>query len=457
MARAVGSESERDGSSAADRDSSRESCSEGVVCDLLTVADLVCKPQSSTVQKKQALWYLTVHLQPNKLHHEDRRKFVECARAKGIIKATVELIEVGTSALACAAANFLGDFIFNSDAGAREVLELFDQIAGRFVHIFTGLAQEHLALLEAAVKLCVNIAAVCTSGHPRLIPLVQPVCLQIISNPKISDNLRSITILLLANLSLTSASPLRALGVGEALLDLVSAERQSECGKSVAESVIIFLHGDHKCREVDELMARDVIVRYCIPLLERTLLGEEFRGMYPHLLYTARLFQVLAQSEEYAKALAANPDVIPLLLRVNNCTPKMNPRVETDLEGRRLALEALRSLVRFRLWPRRLASASTSDCSPTEESITGTSGSNGQADDDTQTKRFLERTLPLLLDDGSAGLRASAAELWACVNISHLSLLLLVGSRLESRGSLPYSVWKARVLSCLVPSCARGL
>lgn len=112
--------------------------------------------------------------------------------------------------------------------------------------------------------------------------------------------------------------------------------------------------------------------------------------MFPHLLYSAKLFQVLsrparlrgrtplspaARCRIYAEKLLFEPqraqtshasqgstEVIPLLLRaVNPNGPPPRARipalrsarreVETDYEGRRLVLEALWSLARFRLWP----------------------------------------------------------------------------------------------------------
>lgn len=441
---------------------------------LLAVVSEVCDLKTGNTHKKHALRHLSVHLRPKVLQQEERQVFVQRAMARGVVGAAVQLIELGSADLACAASNFLGDFAFNSDAGARAVLDVFDRIAACFKHIFEGLLGQDLPLLEAAVLLCVNIAASCPSGHCRLIPLVRPVCLQIIRNPSVSDNLRGRTIVLLANLSTTCGSELRLLGVGDALLTLIQANRISEAGRSVAESVVIFLYGSQACREIDVLVkSMDVIRDYCVPLLERTLLGQQFRGMYPHLLYSARLFQVLAQSREYAQALVANPRVVPLLLRVNCVQKRENLRVESDLDGRRLALEALWSLARFRLWPRSVGGPGTlssysrggvrarGGVLPTAARQEGRLCEEKKEIEDEgeeeHTAAFLEQSLPLLLRNEHCGIRCSAVGLWATLNSHVVTLHLLVGALLAKRGCLPYEIWKMRVLACLYPFLCEGL
>merc|ERR1719464_301666 len=118
---------------------------------------------------------------------------------------------------------------------------------------------------------------------------------------------------------MTVAAELRALRVADVLLSLVLDEGAGEWGRSVAESVIIYLHGESKCEEVDRLMSAGVISKYCVPLMECTLRGGEFHGMHPYLVYSARVFQVLAQSREYAKALVADGRVFPLLQEAAHC------------------------------------------------------------------------------------------------------------------------------------------
>lgn len=428
---------------------------QGAVNHLLAVVDDICGSQTRNAHKRYALEHLSSALRPQQLHEEARRVFVRRAMARGVVAAAVQLIELGVPDLACAASNFLGDFAFNSDAGARAVLEVFDRIAACFKHIFEDLTWQHLQLLDAAILLCVNVAAICPSGHPRLVPLVRPVCLQIISNPSVSDKLRGNTILLLANLSMTVGPELRSLHVADVLLDLVVENRRSGPGKSVAESVIIFLHGSETCREIDTLMSLSVVADYCVPLLQQTLVGGEFRGMYPHLLYSARLFQVLAQSKVYAETLVANPDVISLLLRVNHSQERAL-RVESDQEGRRLALEAMWSFARFRLWPRRIGNGSggRSGGGAEDESCVATMA---QRVVDDHTAEFLDRDLPLLLRDEHPGIRASAAGLWASLNAPFMRLQLLIGQRLAAQGLLPCVIWRTRILAFLFPFLEQNL
>lgn len=414
------------------------------VVKLLMLVDRVCSPEMSFGRKRHILEALSHALRPEILHEDARRMFVKEAMERGVVDSVVCLVEVGGEELRCAATNFLGDFAFNSGLGARAVLRVFDRVVACFQHLFAELMLLHLPLLESAVLLCVNIAATCPSGHPRLIPLVRPVCLQIISNPAVSDSLRGSTILLLANLSMTSRPELRALRVADALLDLLLAGQTSEPGKSVAESVIIFLHGsESSCSEIDQLMSLDVISKYCVPLLERTLVGGVFRGMYPHLLYSARLFQVLAQSRVYARALVAEPLVVPLLLQVNQAEVRQHLRVESDLEGRRLALDALRSLTRFGLWPpgaggcNRETSPDVSNAPLLDE---------GTAVAAMATEAFLRDDLPELLKDEDLGIRSSAACLWATLHSQEALTYLMVGQRLEFEGKLPSLLWRSRIV-----------
>lgn len=369
-------------------------------------------------RQREALESLSQLLQPSHIKALDRRIFVQEALTTGVVDKAAELVEFGSVPLATAACNFLGDFAFDSDAGARAALNVFDRMFNRFVSVLSPLNWEHMSLLEAAILLCVNIAATCPSGHPRLIPLVRPVCLQIIQNARASQILRGNTILLLANLSMTVSQELRSLGVAEVLLDLVLGVKDAT-QNSVAESVIIFLHGDHKCEVMDKLMDLHIVSEYCVKIMQVTMMGEEFRGMYPHLMYSARLFQVMAQCREYAEALVSNTDVVPLLLEANRSRGEP-VRVESDLEGRRLALEALGSLVAHGLlWPL----------------------------EDEQSREFILKDLPLLLNDEHAGIRAASANLWGRLHSEEVWAFFLVGNRLQ----FPRRLWTFKVLTFLLP------
>uniref|UniRef100_A0A7S1EX95 Uncharacterized protein n=1 Tax=Noctiluca scintillans TaxID=2966 RepID=A0A7S1EX95_NOCSC len=389
------------------------------------------------VRLGRALEQLCIELQPEKLKADARRVFVERALETGLVKTAVRVVEVASSDVARAAIAFLADFTFFSDVGAQAVLQVFDRVIARFNHIFNVLAREHLPLLESAILLCVNVSASCPSSHMRLIPLVQPVCLQIVKNAEVSDRLRGNTILLLANLSMTVSAELRVLDVAAALLELINENRVSEEGKSVAESVIIFLHGQRKCKEIDCLMEQRVVSRYCVPIMEHALRGTQFRNVYPYLLYSAKLFQVLAKSPEYAALLGAEDQVVTLLLSANHCSDGPR-RLSSDLEGRCLALEALSSLAHFRLWP--------PQPQPTQSDASATVA---------LSSAFVARDLPLLLMDEHIGIRAAAVALWARLNPSEVQFTLLVGRHLEVEGKLPPTVWRTKVLVFLFPFLTR--
>lgn len=397
--------------------------SEDEVNKLLAVVDQFCCTGNNTVLRRLALEQLSIALRPQQLRAEARRAFAVHAVERGVVAAAVRWIELGSADLVVAASNFLSDFAFGSDIAAQAVLQAFGRIANCFRRIFDTVAWEYLPLLEAAVLLCVNIAAMCPAGHATLIPLVRPVCVRIIRNPKAPDKLRGNTITLLANLSMTVGPELRSLCVVQDLLDLILENKVSGRGRSVAESVIIFLHGDTKSDEVDKLMSLNVVGEYCVPLMELTLRGDEFRGMYPYLMYSARVFYMLAQSREYAEALVSDERVVPLLLQANR--HRVGPmQVESDLEGRRLALEAICSLTRLRLWPR---------------------------ESDVASLAILKADLPELLCDEHSGIRASAVALWARLNVRYVIERLLVGHRLETAGIFPATFWSSKVLSFLFP------
>merc|ERR550532_2493612 len=86
--------------------------------------------------------------------------------------------------------------------------------------------------------------------------------------------------------------------------------------------------------------------------MEHALAGLKFRGMYPELLYSAGLLRVLARSRQYVEALVSDGRVVPLLLRASHPSDRVALQA-SYAEGRRLALEALQSLVGFKLWPSR--------------------------------------------------------------------------------------------------------
>lgn len=224
---------------------------------------------------------------------------------------------------------------------------------------------------------------------------------------------------------------LREMGVAEALMWVLKNEG-SDHGISVAESVIIYLCGHCKCEEVDRLIELDVVDRYCVPLMEITLKRGKFRGMFPYLVYSARVFRVLAQSREYAEQLVAHERVVPLLQQASANLTTGPVQVESNAEGRAFALEALWSFARFRLWP----------CTPADS---GHCGSD---------RAFLRDTLPPLLMDAHAGVRSAAAGLWAALNTDAVSSLLLVGQRIERHRRLPPTFWRSKVLVFLFPFLA---
>merc|ERR1712136_584361 len=157
---------------------------------------------------------------------------------------------------------------------------------------------------------------------------------------------------------------------------------------------------------------------------EHALRGTQFRNVYPYLLYSAKLFQVLAKSPEYAALLGAEDQVVTLLLSANHCSDGPR-RLSSDLEGRCLALEALSSLAHFRLWP--------PQPQPTQSDVSATVA---------LSSAFVARDLPLLLMDEHIGIRAAAVALWARLNPSEVQFTLLVGRHLEVEGKLPSTVWR---------------
>lgn len=388
--------------------------------------------RTSAEEKRQTLD--AVHDALWSLRREERNYLLHKVEQSGIIASAICLVEERTDAEAAAdALFFLADFfdfacdcpasrVPEHEANLKMVLGIIPRLVQRLQALCGDLAHE-TSLLSGALRLCVNIAASYPLSHPDLVPLVDVVCLQILGNPRASNRLHRHVITLLANLAKTVQKELRCLNLFHRMLALVVDSSIPEMRKSVAESVIIYLYGCQKCNEIDELMSMNVVDRYCVPLLEVTLGRGKFRGMLPHLEYSVRVFQILAQSREYAETLRAHEKVIPLLLQ--SITHGVKAWRDTDLEGCRLALETLRSFCHFRLWP--------------------------NDDQCKEAAMFVQHELQPLLSHCHTGIRRSAAGLWACLNTDYIPALLLVGRRLEMDGRLPSPLWDANIITCLFP------
>jgi len=394
------------------------------VAQLLALVDQASQPQIGESAAGSILRRLSHGLRPDQLLLKARHVFVELALEKGIVETAMRLMGSKVINLAGAAITFLADFTFLSDHSTSAVLAVFDRIAHRFQHVFTVESQEQSVLLESAMVLCVNVAAGCRCSHARLVPLMQPVCQWIIRHPRVSGTLRANTILLLANLSMTASHEVRKLRVADDVLDLLDNNDIPREQLSVAESVVIFLHGESKCAEVDKLMDHDVVGSYCVPILQHALSRTQFRGMYPYLSYSARLFEMLSRSRTYAEAMVKNENVVPLLIQTTRVL--RNEGLESDDEGRAVSLQALSTLARFRLWP-------------------PPSGLDSDSQD------FKCVVLPPLLDDDNKRIRESAANLFARLNIRQIINQLLVGKCLESSGKWKSCIWRREVLSFLYP------
>merc|ERR1712014_378434 len=109
--------------------------------------------------------------------------------------------------------------------------------------------------------------------------------------------------------------------------------------------------------------------------------------------------------------------VIPLLLRASMAREGL-VGLESDNEGRCLILDALSSLAHFELWPRGNAkNQNPSDALRTNDDVSGV---------------WIMNDLPMILADDHAGVRATAARLWAYLNPQYVDFLFLVGRRLEA-------------------------
>merc|ERR1712222_172946 len=93
------------------------------------------------------------------------------------------------------------------------------------------------------------------------------------------------------------------------------------------------------------------------------------------------------------------------------------------------ALETLRSLARFRLWP----------------------GNDENSNLDKVTHAFLSCDLPLLREEGNPGIRASAANLWGRLHPPYIMMLLLIGLRIQRKVRLPTAIWRDKILSFVFP------
>jgi len=396
---------------------------------LLRMVDIICNPDVQVHLKREALPRLSMAIQPQQLRMELKHVFVIQAISKGVVDAAVCLVSQDRSAagLVC---DFLGDFAFYSDTASRAVVKTFSQIVYHFV-------PQHLMQIRPFISLCANIVATCPAEHQHVVALVGPVFLPIINDPHTTDSLMSSTILLLANLSLTVSHELRDLGVVDALLSLATDPLVPDARKSVAESVIILVRGHERGYEVDQLIERNVVEDYCLPILESALTGGSFRGMYPHLVYSIQLFDVLLQSRRYAETIAKRGEAVPLLLRASQHRDNL-AWLQSDNEGRRIALRCLRRLVSFGLWTGDAESASSSATTPAHAAAGHT---------------FINKGLPPLLSDDDVRVRSAAASLWAVLHPEWLLLMRLVGRRLEAEGRLPWQLWQHFIVA-LVPELA---
>eukprot|EP00928_Gymnodinium_smaydae_P073160 TRINITY_DN56404_c0_g1_i1.p1 TRINITY_DN56404_c0_g1~~TRINITY_DN56404_c0_g1_i1.p1 ORF type:complete len:433 (-),score=28.33 TRINITY_DN56404_c0_g1_i1:48-1286(-) len=395
---------------------------------LLAVAKMVCSTELSWVQKSHVLRQLTVAVRPHNLQPASvRERVLRQVIDLGVVDSAIHLVEIGDEMIATAACDFLVDISFGSDIAAQAVLNDFTRIAARFERLFEPQMWEQSDLLHSAVTLCMNLAATRHEGHGLIVPLVQPVCLQIIRSDRCMHELRGNAITLLANLSMTVSSELRSLRVANVLLDLLTGPPTSDIAKSVAESVVIYLHGHEACHEVDSLMTMNVVEDYIAPLMASTLRAQEFRGMYPYLVYTARVFQILTRTREYAEALMAHDMILPLLLEVfEDDSQSVSWPVESDLEGRCMILEALAWIAHYKLWPRT----------------------------DPRCKKFVDQQLPKLCQACNSDVRASAAHLWANLNVSHIISCLLIANRQDFAMGIHQGFWKERILTYNYPFLA---
>eukprot|EP00930_Biecheleria_cincta_P097046 TRINITY_DN8878_c0_g2_i3.p1 TRINITY_DN8878_c0_g2~~TRINITY_DN8878_c0_g2_i3.p1 ORF type:complete len:337 (+),score=58.79 TRINITY_DN8878_c0_g2_i3:128-1138(+) len=281
---------------------------------LLQHVSIIMDEATDLTSKRRALSAASIAIQPQHISADVKQLFVERVAERHVVDSVVRLIELGSVDAASDACDFLGDLAFNSDLGSRIVFKESSRILECFRHEHQ-LARSH-ELVRSFVSLCANLVATSPEGHSLLIPWIEPVILPIIQDPNSSDRLLSSAVLLLANLALTVGEELRELKVADALVALVLDQDISVLRKSVAESVIIYLLGRQPCDEVDKLMELGLVEEYCIPILRCALQDRDFRGMYPHLVYSARLFQVLASSKTYAKALAASEEVTMWVFRI---------------------------------------------------------------------------------------------------------------------------------------------
>jgi len=396
---------------------------------LLRMVDLICDSEVQLHLKLEALPQLSMSMQPPQLRIEQKHTFVIQAISKGVVDAAVCLLSQDKSTVGVVC-EFLGDFAFSSDMASRAVVNTFNQLVHHFV-------PQRSVQIRSFIALCANLVATCPAEHQQIVALVGPVFLPIINDPTTTDSLMGSTILLLANLSLTVSHELRCLGVVDALLSLVTDPLVPDARKSVAESVIILVRGHERCCEVDQLIERNVAKDYCVPILEHALTDKKFRGMYPHLVYSIQLFDMLLRSRHYAETITKHGEVVPLLLQASQHCKNL-AWLQSDNEGRRLSLRCLRRLVCFGLWPGGAESASNAITRPAHASA---------------SHAFISEGLPLLLRDNDVRVRSEAAHLWATLHPEWLLLMRLVGRRLESERRLPWPLWQ-KSLVALLPAMA---
>lgn len=405
---------------------------------LLSGIEQVANPTLGAPEKAGILEGLSGLIRPRQSFaqgpRQSRQALIRAAAEKGAAEAAASCVDHADVELSGAAAAFLTNLAFDSDQGALAVLGVLDRAVGHFWSLFgDALTEGRAASLNVALLLCANVAAICPSSHPRLLPLARPACAIVAGASPADDTLRGNTILLLANLSLTAGKELRDLGVPELLLSTALDSGISEVGRSVSESVVVFLHEGSRCPAIDRLIEAGLVARYCVPLMEQTLREERFRGMYPVMSYSARIFWMLARTPRYAEALAGHARAVGLLLEA---TRPRKPRLTAlrDAEGRLLALRALRALRAQGLWP---------------------PAGGEEAEGADRSAAFVRDELPRLLEDPHRDVRAVAADLYAMVHVEFVYGLLALGLRLQERSALPATVWRQGVVAFLFPCLDR--
>lgn len=374
--------------------------------EALQTVERLCSADS-TVRIRRCLEFLTQQLQPGQLSIALRERFVCMAVDLGLVPALVEILRHFAVPEATEALRVLNNISLGA-IGCQAVLDSLQDVAHCFAHRFQHINESTTELVGAGIMLTANLAAVCSDR--RLLCMVRHLILEALRR---QEHLAAMA-LLSANLASTLASELRELGVAEALLDAVARDVP---GRSVAESVVVYLQDGRECSEVDALIKMGLVPNYCVPLMQATLCGTEFRGMYPFRMYTSRLFLLLSKCRAYAEALAEDDRALSLLLQA--CQRESVQGFDsTVLEGRVLALRSIGHLTSFGLWPGTPAEAEILPC----------------------------------LSDGSSAVRAAASALWARLHKEDVWGLLLVAARMDRAMAVPPVFWREQILSYLYPS-----